>query len=137
MRLTRSGFLSLFETCPDVMPLFGFAKTVQVSEILESKRFRMHSAYLIQMFDSAMTMLGPDSETLTEIMTSLGKKHVRYGVTPEMFPAMGAALISTLETCLRNHGSKVDFNDRVRDSWREVYGSLSGDMISAIKSNVN
>jgi hypothetical protein len=39
----------------------------------------MHAAYLIQMIDTALNMLGPDIELLTEIMTELGIKHVRYG----------------------------------------------------------
>jgi hemoglobin-like flavoprotein len=86
----------------------------------------MHAAYLIQMIDTALNMLGPDIELLTEIMTELGLKHVRYGVTPEMFPIMGDALIHTLETTLKD-----DFTDPIREAWIETYSALSQDMIRA------
>jgi methyl-accepting chemotaxis protein len=86
----------------------------------------MHAAYLIQMIDTALNMLGPDIELLTEIMTELGIKHVRYGVKPEMFPIMGDALMHTLETTL-----KSDFTEPVKEAWLVVYSALSQDMIRA------
>jgi methyl-accepting chemotaxis protein len=86
----------------------------------------MHAAYLIQMIDTALNMLGPDIELLTEIMTELGLKHVRYGVKPEMFPIMGDALLHTLEATL-----KSSFTGPVKEAWVEVYSALSQDMIRA------
>jgi hemoglobin-like flavoprotein len=86
----------------------------------------MHAAYLVQMLDTALNMLGPDTELLTEIMHELGMKHVRYGVKPEMFPIMGDALLHTLETTL-----KSDFTETIKEAWIEVYSALSQDMIRA------
>ncbi len=86
----------------------------------------MHAAYLVQMLDTALNMLGPDIELLTEIMHELGMKHVRYGVKPEMFPIMGDALLHTLETTLKD-----DFTDPIREAWIETYSALSQDMIRA------
>jgi methyl-accepting chemotaxis protein len=119
---------SLFEKCPQAKVLFGFPIDIDpnATEVLTSKRFIMHAAYLIQMIDTALNMLGPDIELLTEIMTELGIKHVRYGVKPEMFPIMGDALIHTLETTLKD-----DFTDNIRDAWVETYKALSQDMIRA------
>lgn len=87
----------------------------------------MHAAYLIQMLDTALDMLGPDIELLTEIMTELGEKHVRYGVKPEMFPIMGDALLHTLEASLDDK----EFSSTVREAWVETYAALSQDMIRA------
>jgi hemoglobin-like flavoprotein len=116
----------LFEKCPEAKVLFGFPIDIDPSspEVLKSKRFLMHASYLIQMLDTALNMLGPDIELLTEIMTELGIKHVRYGVKPEMFPIMGEALIHTLETTLKD-----DFTEPVREAWIEIYLALSHDMI--------
>jgi methyl-accepting chemotaxis protein len=86
----------------------------------------MHAAYLVQMLDTALNMLGPDIELLTEIMQELGLKHVRYGVKPEMFPIMGDALLHTLESTLKD-----DFTEPVREAWVEIYSALSQDMIRA------
>jgi hemoglobin-like flavoprotein len=87
----------------------------------------MHSAYMIQMLDTALNMLGPDIELLTEIMHELGVKHMRYGVKPEMFKYMGEALLLTLEDTL---GS--EFNAVTRAAWTETYGELSQDMVRAM-----
>jgi methyl-accepting chemotaxis protein len=119
---------SLFEKCPQAKVLFGFPIDIDPNspELLTSKRFIMHAAYLVQMLDTALNMLGPDIELLTEIMTELGTKHVRYGVKPEMFPIMGDALMHTLETTL-----KADFTQPVKDAWLQTYSALSQDMIRA------
>ena len=107
---------------------------MDLSEMLGSKRFQMHSVYLIQMFDVSLNMLGPDRELLSEIMLSLGKKHVRYGVTPDMFPAMGEALLYALEAALQ----KFDYplSDKVRKSWKEVYGILVEEMIEGMQEDL-
>jgi hypothetical protein len=88
---------SLFDVCPETKVLFGYPIGIDVKspELLKSKRFLNHASYMIQMLDSALGMLGPDIELLTEIMYELGVKHVRYGVTPKMFPIMGDCLIGT------------------------------------------
>ena len=121
-------FQHLFAKCPQAKPLFGFPIDIDPTskELLSSRRFKMHAVYMIQMLDTALNMLGPDIELLTEIMQELGVKHVRYGVRPEMFPVMGEALLKTLEATIG-----ADFNDAVRDAWKETYAELSQDMIRA------
>lgn len=54
--------------------MFGFPIDIdpKSAELVVSKRFLMHASYLIQMLDTALNMLGPDIELLTEIMTELG-----------------------------------------------------------------
>eukprot|EP00977_Amphora_coffeiformis_P015263 scaffold4484_cov170-Amphora_coffeaeformis.AAC.3 len=108
--------------------LFGFPIHADVTspEILNSKRFKMHATYMIQMLDTALNMLGPDIELLTEILIELGEKHVRYGVKPEMFPVMGDALVHTLNECLGD-----DFPDEIREAWKETYIEISSDMLKA------
>jgi methyl-accepting chemotaxis protein len=127
--LSSFRWRSLFEKCPQAKVLFGFPIDIDPTspEVLTSKRFLMHAAYLIQMIDTALNMLGPDIELLTEIMTELGVKHVRYGVKPEMFPIMGDALIHTLEETLKAD----DFTEPIKEAWIEVYKALSQDMIRA------
>lgn len=98
------------------------------AELVKSKRFTRHAKYFIQMIDKALGMLGPDIELLTEILLDLGQKHVAYGVKPEYFPSMGRALIFSVKDQL---GDK--FTDETKDSWVEVYGALSYDMIRAQK----
>lgn len=123
-------FQRLFEKCPAAKVLFGFPIDIdpRSPELISSKRFLMHATYLISMIDTALNMLGPDAEMLTEIMMDLGKKHVRYGVRPEYFPFMGEALMETLVECLPKK-----MTDEVQASWRETYSVLSEDMIRGMK----
>mmetsp|Transcript_6563 Transcript_6563/g.13078 ORF Transcript_6563/g.13078 Transcript_6563/m.13078 type:complete len:158 (+) Transcript_6563:160-633(+) len=121
-------FKRVFHESPPAKTLFGFPIHADVTspEILNSKRFKMHATYMIQMLDTALNMLGPDIELLTEILIELGEKHVRYGVKPEMFPVMGDALVHTLNECLGD-----DFPDEIREAWKETYIEISSDMLKA------
>lgn len=121
---------SLFENAPQSKVLFGFPITIDPTskDLLQSRRFKMHAVYMIQMLDTALNMLGPDIELLTEIMMELGAKHRRYGVKPEMFPVMGESLLIMLEKVLGD-----SFTDAKREAWKETYGELSADMIAAQK----
>ena len=127
-RLISAFRRSLFEACPQVKVLFGFPIDVDPTsdDVRKSKRFLMHASYMIQMLDTALNMLGPDIELLTEIMAELGEKHVRYGVKPEYFPKMGDALYFTLKETLKD-----GWTDATKDAWEKTYGALSQDMIKA------
>jgi hypothetical protein len=127
-RLSLSLCDRLFENCPPARVLFGFPIDIDVNseELIKSKRFLAHAAYLLEMIDTALNMLGPDDELLTEIMYDLGNKHSRYGVKAAMFPVMGEALEYMLHKTI---GEK--FTDSRRESWRITYSALSTDMILA------
>lgn len=90
----------------------------------------MHAVYMIEMLDTALQMLGPDIELLTEIMLELGAKHQRYGVKPEMFTVMGTSLIAMLEVMLADR-----FDDTTREAWKVTYKELSQDMVKAQLKN--
>jgi hemoglobin-like flavoprotein len=128
----------LFTACKEVKPLFGFPVDMDPtsSEMLQSKRFTTHAVHLIQMIDTTINMLGPDIEMLTEIMIELGKKHVRYGVTPQMFPIMGQCLLQTIEECLTKSAASgnsdhFQYTPEMKQAWLQVYIALSTDMIKA------
>ena len=69
---------------------------------------------------------GPDIELLTEINHDLGKRHVRYGVTPQMYKFMGEALFYMLDKMLGK-----DFTPEIRDAWEQIYAELTSDILSA------
>lgn len=80
------------------------------------------------MIEASLNMLGPDIETLTEIMADLGSRHIRYGVRAHMFPMMGRCLIATLEECLPDGY----FSPSMKEAWVETYKALSDDLIIAV-----
>jgi hemoglobin-like flavoprotein len=120
-------FQKLFVKEPKAKILFGFPIDIDPmsEDVKKSRRFIMHASYLIQMIDTALNMLGPDSDLLTEIMFELGEKHVRYGVKAIYFPIMGDCLIETLEETLGK------MQPATKTAWIETYANLSGDMIKA------
>mmetsp|Transcript_5730 Transcript_5730/g.11149 ORF Transcript_5730/g.11149 Transcript_5730/m.11149 type:complete len:158 (+) Transcript_5730:56-529(+) len=121
----------LFNLHPEVRALFGLSSLEINSDNLKtSKRFRTQAKYMIQMLDTSLNMLGPDIELLTEINHDLGKRHVRYGVKPEMYEFMGEALVYTLEKLLGD-----DFKPEVREAWNQIYIELSDDIKSAYPVN--
>jgi hemoglobin-like flavoprotein len=119
-----------FIKCPAGKALFGFTVDADPysKELITSKRFIMQASHFIQMLDASLGMLGPDIELLTEIMTELGDKHVRYGVTKEMYPIMGECIIATLESVL----SKKVMTKQTKAAWQEIYREMTGDMMLAL-----
>jgi hemoglobin-like flavoprotein len=102
-------------------------------EVQKSKRFATHAGHFIEMIDTALNMLGPDGETLREIMMELGTKHVRYGVTAEMFLVMGRILIEMMQEFLAEHRSEFVFSPAIKTSWTETYTYLSQTMLESYK----
>mmetsp|Transcript_3787 Transcript_3787/g.5953 ORF Transcript_3787/g.5953 Transcript_3787/m.5953 type:complete len:158 (+) Transcript_3787:152-625(+) len=122
-------FVKFFALEPEAKAIFGFRDNQSDEQLIKSRRFLKHASYFIQMIDKALGMLGPDIELLTEILLELGQKHVNYGVKPEYFPSMGRSLIHAIQATLGDDS----FDAEIKDSWVEVYGALSYDMIRAQK----
>ena len=120
------GGRSLFTSCPEAKPLFGFPVDfdLQQSDLLGSKRFAVHSSFLIDMINQTVLLLGTDNEKITKTMMDLGKTHVTYGVKPEYFPYMTASIIHVLKDRL---GS--DFTREDEKAWKATLGALITDMV--------
>ena len=65
-------------------------------------------------------------ESIVPAVQNLGKNHVKYGVTAEMYDTVGASLLETLEA-----GLGADFTAEVKDAWTEVYTLLATTMKDA------
>lgn len=80
---------------------------------------------LMAMIDMAVVNLHQLDQVIPEIRAS-GVRHVGYGVKPEHYQTVGAALLWMLE-----QGLKEDFTPEVKTAWISVYGALSSTMIAA------
>jgi len=69
-------------------------------------------------------------DTVVPAVEALGRRHDRYGVRPEDFETVGAALLDTLE-----EGLGDAFTDETRDAWAAAYGILASVMIGAAASS--
>jgi hemoglobin-like flavoprotein len=91
-----------------------------------SKRFLMHSTFLVGMIEKALNMLGVANDELTAMMSDLGRKHVVYGVKADYFPHMKSAIIAMLHEML-----EMKFSTEDEDAWDEVLSVLTTDMTKA------
>lgn len=67
-----------------------------------------------------------DLEKLTKDIEELAIRHVKYGVKPEYYSAVGSALFWTLE-----RGLGIDWSKEVAEAWLKCYTTLSQTMINA------
>src|SRR6516165_7174061 len=67
-----------------------------------------------------------DFEAIVSIARDLAKRHVAYGVAPEHYALVGAALLWTLE-----QGLGDEFTPALRAAWEAAYGALSEVMIAS------
>ena len=71
------------------------------------------------------------TEQLLPTIQSLGRNHVRYGVTEQHYDSVGAALLWTLE-----QGLKDAWTPAVKDAWVAAYTLVAGVMKDAAKAEM-
>lgn len=126
--LSRISHLRLFEKEPQTKKVFGFAIDYNPSgSELGRMGILIHAIRMIHMFDAALNMLGPDTDTLRDVLQQLGKRHIRYGVKPAFFPYMGKALLETLAETLGDY-----WTPEMEAAWTVVYEQLSGEIMRSI-----
>ena len=102
----------LFETAPEVRPLFK-------SDMDEQGRKLMATLGAVVRSLDRLDAILPTA-------AALAIRHVDYGVRPEHYTPVGAALLWTLEQGLGPH-----FTPEVAEAWGDAYATLSGAMIAA------
>ena len=102
----------LFDQHPAVAPLF---KT----------DLREQGGKLMSMLSAVVAGLN-DLGSLVPVAQNLARRHVAYGVQPEHYQYVGAALLWTLQ-----QGLGKDFTPDVEAAWAKAYGTLSSVMIDA------
>ena len=117
---------SVFRTLPQAKVLFGFPLDMKTEDMASSRRFLTHAAFLIEMVEKALNMLGENDDELTVMLTDLGAKHVRYGVKPEYFVHMKRGIIAMLHEKLT-----IKFTEQDEHAWEEVLSALISDMTKA------
>lgn len=107
-------YMNWFMQCPEVMPMFkgDMAK---------------NGAMVVTMVDNAINLLD-DLKKLIPKLINLGKKHVKYGATPEYFAGLGKALVQTLEETLEE-----EWNQQMKLAWETVFNMMSSVMMHSME----
>ncbi|MDE0284723.1 MAG: globin family protein [Gammaproteobacteria bacterium] len=105
-------YAKLFEMDPDIKPLF-------------KGDIKIQGRRLMAMLTTAVSNLH-QLKTILEPVQDLGRRHVDYGVKPEHYDTVGAALLWTL-----GQGLGDGFTSEVEAAWAEAYTTLAGVMKEA------
>ncbi|SHL77111.1 globin family protein [Actinacidiphila paucisporea] len=111
-QVTAYFYDHLFANNPGVRPLFA--------PHIDEQRDRLWAAL------GALVANLENTDTLTDMLQNLGRRHAGYGALPEHYPAVGASLIATLR-----HYAGDAWTPAVEESWTAVYGVISSTMIAA------
>lgn len=105
-------YQNLFSSHPELRPLFRGDLQAQ-------------GLKLMQMIGAAVALLDQPQQ-LTPVLQQLGRRHTTYGVSPQHYDMVGAALLDTLQ-----QGLGPLFTPSVREAWISMYGMVASTMISA------
>lgn len=109
--MTTTFYDRIFELAPECRPMFPADMNVLKRDFIATL------AVLVGSLDQVTGLLSS-----TDI---LGRNHVRYGVRPEHYPAVGEALLWSLAKGLGPH-----WTDEVEQAWRKVYDVIAQRMIA-------
>lgn len=107
-QVTARFYDVLFENYPQVKPLFSPNRRDQQERMLRDA--------LVAVVDHL-----EDAPWLETQLKALGKKHVEYGVTPEMYGWVGASLLQTLADVAGNA-----WTPELAAAWTDAYGAIVG-----------
>ena len=113
--LTSRFYDNLFSRHPQVKPMFHRSPRATQEKMLADA--------LVAVIDHL-----EDAPWLVEKLGAMGIKHIEYGVTPEMYPWVGDALLATLAGVA---GS--DWNDELAREWGAAYGAITSLMLDGAK----
>lgn len=112
--MTRRFYAILFERYPQVRPLFGRST---------EKQEQMLTRALVAVLDRL-----EDGAWLGDTLRALGAKHVDYGVTEEMYPWVGDALLATLAEV-----AGEAWTPQVEKAWTDAYAAIAGLMLDGAR----
>jgi hemoglobin-like flavoprotein len=112
--LTARFYDTLFERHPAVRPLF--------SRQTRDRQEKMLGDALVAVLDHL-----EDAPWLTETLQALGRRHREYGVTDEMYPWVGEALLATLA------GVAADlWTPQLNAAWVDAYDAITALMMADV-----
>ncbi|HEX5660375.1 MAG TPA: globin domain-containing protein [Polyangiales bacterium] len=106
--LTVRFYDILFTRYPQVKPLFGRNSGTQQAQMLTQA--------LVAVLDRL-----EDAPWLSQTLGAMGKKHVDYGVTDEMYGWVGASLLAAIA-----EAAGSDWSPELERAWSAAYGAIAG-----------
>ena len=128
IHLVRSSFALVAPIAPQAADMFYghlFAADPAVAQLFKGCNMAEQGQRLMQMIGSAVALLDQPAK-LMPVLCRLGARHAGYGVQPQHYDTVGAALLRTLA-----QGLGEAFDEDTCDAWCEMYGIVSRTMMAA------
>jgi hemoglobin-like flavoprotein len=125
VELLRDSFQLVVERDPAITHRFYqhlFSDYPQLKPLFHPSRQELQERMLGEALGAVLDHL-EDAPWLQSTLAALGKKHVGYGVTDEMYDWVGASLLKTFAEVA---GS--DWNAETAAVWTAAYGAIAGMM---------
>jgi hemoglobin-like flavoprotein/uncharacterized protein YjbI with pentapeptide repeats len=106
-----SFYDNLFQAHPEIKPLFAHVEMAQQQQKL------LNALVLV-----VESLRNPSA--LSALLNSLGSRHVGYGTLPQQYPAIGKALLLTLEQYLQD-----EWTPDLKKAWTDAYGAITAQML--------
>lgn len=114
-RFAQTFYTNVFDLAPGVRAMFPDDMTDQRRKLVNELGFLINA---VAAFDD------PDKfDAMVERTRALGRRHVGYGATAEMFEPVGAALVGAL------HEHVDDFDEQKQAAWVKLFGFVAATML--------
>ena len=117
-------FKHIFAAAPGALQLFPFK---DVENLYESEDLKFHASKVVKTVGKAVGNI-ENLEPLFPTLKTYGKNHVEKGVTADMYPVVGQALLDTLKDGLGD-----DFTQEVKSAWTTLFTIISETMVAGSK----
>lgn len=128
--LLRKSFDLVIERQPQLTPRFYeilFSRYPQAQPLFSRNARKAQEEMLQQALVSVIEHL-EDASWLEQTLAAMGRKHVDYGVTDEMYDWVGASLLATLAEV-----AGKDWTPELEQAWKDAYGAIASLMLRGAK----
>lgn len=111
-----SFYENLFIAHPEMKPLFA-----KIDMVTQQKKLLNALILVVE------NLRNPES--LGQVLSALGARHVGYGAIPKYYPAVGKALLTTFEQYLQ-----ADWTPEVKQAWVNAFRAIAANMLQGTQA---
>ncbi|XP_026805815.1 neuroglobin-like [Rhopalosiphum maidis] len=123
-QLASALVIRLFKENPEYQSLFKRLKNLPMDELASNPQFMSHASKVGAALGSTIDHLDKPEE-LEKILTNLGIKHKKYGLTPKHFQVIGNVLVAMIAEAIG------DTDPELLDLWKSSLTSVLSIVIAA------
>jgi len=112
--------------------IFGLCVEKEVNPHgLERMGILIHGLGIVHMLDAIFSALGPDLEILQVVVSELGAKHCKLGMSPDHFLLLCRALLQVLEDTMGD-----EWGQGLRSAWFQVIRVISFEIARSMQKRL-